>query len=96
MKGRNTYGIVILKSLYCLNVYERQKYIWYCNIKEFVLFKCILQYIWYWNIKEFVLKQKYIWYCNVHIKSLYCLNVYERQKYIWYCNIKEFVLFKCI
>ena len=36
MKGRNTYGIVILKSLYCLNVYERQKY---CNIKEFVLFK---------------------------------------------------------
>ena len=21
MKGRNTYGIVILKSLYCLNVY---------------------------------------------------------------------------
>ena len=34
MKGRNTYGIVILKSLYCLNVYERQKYIWYCNIKD--------------------------------------------------------------
>ena len=27
MKGRNnTYGIVILKSLYCLNVYERQNY----------------------------------------------------------------------
>ena len=41
MKGRNTYGIVILKSLYCLNVYERQNYIWYCNIKEFVLIKCI-------------------------------------------------------
>ena len=41
MKGGNTYGIVILKSLYCLNVYERWKYIWYCNIKEFVLFKCI-------------------------------------------------------
>ena len=39
MKGRNTYGIVILKSLYCLNVQERQKYIWYCNINEFVLFK---------------------------------------------------------
>ena len=33
MKGRNTYGIVIIKSLYCLNVYERQKYI--CNIKEY-------------------------------------------------------------
>ena len=43
MKGRNTYGIVILKSLHCLNVYERQKYIWYCNIKEFVLFKYISQ-----------------------------------------------------
>ena len=43
MKGRNTYGIVILKSLYCLNVYESQKYIWYCNIKEFVLLKCILK-----------------------------------------------------
>ena len=23
MKGRNTYGIVILKSLYCLNVYMK-------------------------------------------------------------------------
>ena len=41
MKGRNTYGIVILKSWHCLNVYERQKYIWYCNIKEFVQFKYI-------------------------------------------------------
>ena len=43
MKGRNTYGIVILKSLYCLNVYDCkvEMYIWYCNIKEFVLFKCI-------------------------------------------------------
>ena len=41
MKGRNTYGIVTLKSLYCLNVYERWKYIWYCNIKELVLFKWI-------------------------------------------------------
>ena len=43
MKGRNTYGIVILKSLYCLNVCMkgRNVYIWYCNIKEFVLFKCI-------------------------------------------------------
>ena len=59
MKGRNTYGIVILKSLYCLNVYERQKYIWYCNIKEFVLFKQKYMKgrntIWYCNIKEFVL-----------------------------------------
>ena len=44
MKGRNTYGIVILNSLYrlnVLNVYESQQYIWYWNIKEFVLFKCI-------------------------------------------------------
>ena len=41
MKGGNIYGIEILKSLYCFNVYERQKYIWYGNIKEFVLFKCI-------------------------------------------------------
>ena len=41
MKGSNTYGIVIIKSFYWLNVYEMQKYIWYCNIKEFVVFKCI-------------------------------------------------------
>ena len=41
MKGGNIYGIEILKSQYCFNVYERQKYIWYGNIKEFVLFKCI-------------------------------------------------------
>ena len=54
MKGRNTYGIVILKSLYCLNVYERQKYIWYCNIKEFVLFKY----------------ERYIWYCNMSLYCL--------------------------
>ena len=39
MKGRKTYGIVILMSWHCLNVYERQKYIWYCNIKEFVYLK---------------------------------------------------------
>ena len=32
IKGRNTYGIVILKNWYCLNVYERQKYIWYCIV----------------------------------------------------------------
>ena len=43
MKGRKTYGIVILKSWHCLNVYERQKYIWYCNIKEFVQLKYILK-----------------------------------------------------
>ena len=46
MKGRNTYGIVILKSLYCLNVYERQNIqslygIVIYGIVEFVLFKCI-------------------------------------------------------
>ena len=56
MKGRNTYGIVILKSLYCLNVYERQQYIWYWNIKDFGLNVFERQkYIWYCNIKEFVL-----------------------------------------
>ena len=82
MKGRNTYGIVILKSLYCLNVYERQNYIWYCNIKEFVLFKMYMKGRNTYGI--------------VIIKNLYCLNVYERQKYIWYCNIKELALFKCI
>ena len=76
MKGRNTYGIVILKSLYCLNVYERQKYIWYCNIKEFVLFKCLNVY------ERFALFRNT--YGIVILKSLYCLNVYERQKYIWY------------
>ena len=63
MKGRNTYGIVILKSLYCLNVYERQKNIWYCNIKEFVLLKCILKVeIHCLNVYE---RQNYIWYCNI-------------------------------
>ena len=57
MKGRNTYGIVILKSLYCLNVYERVEYIWYCNNKEFLLLNVYerQKYIWYCNIKEFVL-----------------------------------------
>ena len=57
MKGRNTYGIVTLKSLYCLNVYERQKYIWYCNIKEFVLFMYM---------------KGRITYGIVILKSLYC------------------------
>ena len=67
MKGRNTYGIVIIKSLYCLNVYERQKYIWYCNINESlnVLFKMYMKGRNTYGI--------------VILKSLYCLNVYERQ-----------------
>ena len=57
MKGRKTYGIVILKSWHCLNVYERQKYIWYCNSKSSYSLNIYERekYIWYCNIKEFVL-----------------------------------------
>ena len=61
MKGRITYGIVILRV---------------CIAKTYMKGR---------NTFGIVI-----------IKSLYCLNVYERQKYIWYCNLNEFVLFKCI
>ena len=50
MKGRNTYGIVILKSLYCLNVYR--------NTYGIV----ILKSVYCLNVYE---RQKYIWYCNI-------------------------------
>ena len=51
MKGRNTYGIVILKSLYCLNVYERQKTYGIVILKS-------------WHCLNVYERQKYIWYCN--------------------------------
>ena len=52
MKGRNTYGIVILKSLYCLNVLKGR------NTYGIV----ILKSLYCLNVYE---RQKYIWYCNI-------------------------------
>ena len=58
MKGRNTYGIVILKSLYCLNVYERLVLFRNRNTYGIV----ILKSLYCLNVYE---RQKYIWYCNI-------------------------------
>ena len=68
MKGGNIYAIVILKSWYCLNVYERKKYIWYSILKSLHCLNVYerQKYIWYCNIKEFVLF-KYISQGEIHM-----------------------------